>query len=179
MPKTSYASKRRSYVPRRRTGATVKKPYGGSRYGNDAYVKCEAIENLSVTAGSNVFSTMRVTAPVVAPGNTFLAQQPEWLAFRDLYARYEIVGMKAEVTLNSRYIFSAANISGGFAPRMPAAAIFPSEENNVAYPMQKDCNTQGEVTTLYYAYSKDLKNSGTRHAIATNSVFELQDQGML
>ena len=74
MPKTTYTSKRKSYVPRRRTyGATVKKPYGGSRYGNDAFVKVEAIENLSVTAGANVFSTMRVTAPVIGPGNTYLA----------------------------------------------------------------------------------------------------------
>jgi len=62
MPKASYTSKRKSYVPRRRTtyGATVRKPYGGSRYGNDAFVKCEAIENLSNT-GNEVFSTMRVS----------------------------------------------------------------------------------------------------------------------
>jgi len=61
---------RKSYTPVRRTrstytprrGATVKKPYGGSRYGNDAFVKVEAIEPLSVTAGvlaGQVFSTMR------------------------------------------------------------------------------------------------------------------------
>ena len=62
---------------------------------------------------------------------------------------------------------------------MPAVALFPSEDNNVAYPMQKDCNTQGEVTSLYYAYSKDCKNSGLRHAIATNSTYGLQDQGAL
>jgi len=83
------------------------------------------------------------------------------------------------VTLSPLRTFAAANISGGFAPRVPSLALFPTEENNVAYPMQKDCNTQGEVTSLYYAYSKDLKNSGTRHAIATNSVYELQDQGLL
>jgi len=56
-------------------------------------------------------------------------------AFRVLYARYEVVGMKAEVTLNPKNIFASANLSGGFAPRMPAIAVFPSEENNVAYPM--------------------------------------------
>jgi len=75
MPKSVYTAKRKAYVPRRRTyGATVKKPYGGSRYGNDAFVKVENIENLSVTAGPDVFSTMRVTLPpnVPAPGNTFL-----------------------------------------------------------------------------------------------------------
>jgi len=87
--------------------------------------------------------------------------------------------MKAEVTLSLLITYSAANLAGGFAPRMPSAALFPSEDNNVAYPMQKDCNTQGEVTSLYYAYSKDLKNSGQRHAIASNSVFELQDQGVM
>lgn len=63
--------KRKSYTPRKYDGyrrshhtyrASVKKPYGGSRYGNDAFVKVEAIEQLSVTAGAlagQVFSTMR------------------------------------------------------------------------------------------------------------------------
>ena len=58
---------------------------------------------------------------------------------------------------------------------MPAVALFPTEENNVAYPMQKDCNTQGEVTSLYYAYSKDLKNSGSRFAYATTLAPNLDD----
>jgi len=81
--------------------------------------------------------------------------------------------MKAEVTLNPLVSFRAANLAGGFAPRMPALAAFPSEDNNVSYPLQMDCNTQGQVSSLYYAYSKDLKNSGQRHAIATTSAFEL------
>jgi len=102
MPKTSAAKTTRRYVPRRRTGATVKKPYGGSRYGNDAFVKVEAIENLSNT-GDQVFSTMRTTQSFSpSPGNTYLTDQQEFQAFRLLYARYEIVGMKAEVTLNPR-----------------------------------------------------------------------------
>jgi len=32
---------------------------------------------------------------------------------------------------------------------------------------------------LYYAFSKDCKNSGLRHAIATNSTYDPQDQGAL
>jgi len=55
MPKRSYTTKR-AYVPRRRTTArvaTVRKPYGGARYGNDAFVKIEAIEPLSTTILSN------------------------------------------------------------------------------------------------------------------------------
>jgi len=51
--------------------------------------------------------------------------------------------MKAEVTLNARTTFSAANLAAGFAPRMPAVALFPTEQNNVSFPVQKDCNTQG------------------------------------
>jgi len=43
--------------------------------------------------------------------------------------------MKAEVTLNARTTFAAANLAGGFAPRMPAVAVFPSEQNNVAFPV--------------------------------------------
>jgi len=143
MPKGYPKSGRKAYVPRRR-GATVKKPYGGGRYGNDAYIKIEAIEPLATDANpSEVFATMRVSAPGAAAGNTWLGNQAEFLAFRELYARYEVVGMKAETTLNARQTFTAANIAGGFAPRMPAVALFPTEGNNVSYPMQKDMNTQG------------------------------------
>jgi len=53
MPKSAYTSKRKAYVPRRRTGATVRKPYSGHRYGNDAFVKVEAIEPLAANAASN------------------------------------------------------------------------------------------------------------------------------
>jgi len=79
MPKTSYTSRSRSaYVPRRRsrmTGTSVRKPYGGSRYGNDAYVKVEAIDNLSTTVGNEVFSTMRVSSVIgTSPGNTYLGE---------------------------------------------------------------------------------------------------------
>jgi len=84
MPKTSYTTKRKAYVPRRRTygGATIRKPYGGNRYGNDAFVKVEAIEPLANALGTaNVFSTMRVNAPVVAGGNTYLGNQAEFQAF--------------------------------------------------------------------------------------------------
>jgi len=51
--------------------------------------------------------------------------------------------MKAEVTLNARSTFSAANLAAGLAPSMLQAALFPSEDNNVSYPLQRDCNTQG------------------------------------
>lgn len=57
MPARRAAPKRRTV---RRAGSTVRKPYGGSRYGNDAYVKVEDLAPLSVTAASEVFSTMRV-----------------------------------------------------------------------------------------------------------------------
>lgn len=86
---------------------------------------------------------MRVNDPpgLNIPGNTYLANQTEFQNFQVLYSRYEVSGMKAEVTLNSRYQFSAANLAGGFAPRMPQTAVFPTEANNVTYPEQKDCNT--------------------------------------
>ena len=145
MAKGRMTTRRARAMPSRRS--TVAKPYGGSRYGNDAYVKVEALEPLATDAAGNgvdIFSTMRVTVPQPnSPGNQFLLDQAEMQAFRVLYARYEVVGMKAEVTLNPLRTFASANLSGGFAPRMPAVALFPTEENNVAYPMQKDCNTQG------------------------------------
>ena len=81
MPKRSYTTKRSSYVPRRR--ATVRKPYSGNRYGNDAFVKVEDIETLSTTALSNeVFSTMRVVDGALGtPGNTYLGNISEFVAF--------------------------------------------------------------------------------------------------
>jgi len=129
MPKRSYTTKRASYVPRRRATTTTKKPYGGSRYGNDAFVKIEAIEPLANAANSsNVFATMRVNdATGIAPGNQYLGAQPEFLAFQPLYARYEVVGMKAEVTLNARNTFAAANMAGGLAPNILNPAVFPGE----------------------------------------------------
>lgn len=66
---TTYAPKRRSYM----RGATTKKPYGGSRYGNDAFVKVEAIQPLAATVANQVFSTMRVCNGIAGtPGNTYL-----------------------------------------------------------------------------------------------------------
>ena len=37
-----------------------------------------------------------------AAGNQYLGAQNEFIAFTQLYARYEVVGMKAETTLNAR-----------------------------------------------------------------------------
>lgn len=38
---------------------------------------------------------------------------------------------------------------------------------------------QGEVTTLYYAFSKDLKNSGATFARATTQAYPAEDQGVI
>ena len=84
MPKlTKRKTYTRRYVPRR-GGATVRKPYSGNRYGNDAFVKVEAIEPLSTTALSQeVFSTMRVcNGNPGTPGNTYLGLQTEFQSFQ-------------------------------------------------------------------------------------------------
>ena len=78
MPKaTARKTYTKRYTPRRRSyGATTRRPYGGSRYGNDAFLKVEAIEPLATPGVSNeVFSTMRVNDPpgLNIPGNTYLA----------------------------------------------------------------------------------------------------------
>lgn len=119
----------------RRTNRT---PYG-NRYGNDAFVKCETIEPLAtgpdIDAGEQVFSTMRTnTYQAVAPGNTYLAGNEEFLQFQPLYARYEIRGMKAEVTLSPKYVWQAANLGAGMAPYLNNPAEYPSMMNNVTYP---------------------------------------------
>lgn len=48
MAKGRMTVRRAKAAPRR---STVAKPYGGSRYGNDAFVKIEAIEPLATIAG--------------------------------------------------------------------------------------------------------------------------------
>jgi len=60
MPKTySKRAPKRSYT--RKAAASVRKPYGGSRYGNDAFMKVESIEPLAVKGvNGEVFNTMRV-----------------------------------------------------------------------------------------------------------------------
>ncbi len=67
MPK--YAGRRRPTTYKRRStrGSTVKKPYGGSKYGNDAFIKVEYINNLAVTPSTGtpalqgeIYSIMRV-----------------------------------------------------------------------------------------------------------------------
>jgi len=135
--KSLKATSRKSY-PRSTycRGATVRKPYGGSRYGNDAFVKVETIEPLGtqLTVPNNVYSTMRVNSPFVGPGNSYLGSQTEFQNFQKLYARYEVTGMKAEVTFNARYTFSEANIVGGLAPSLPNPALFPTQEQTLTYP---------------------------------------------
>ncbi len=74
-----YAKKARA-APKRTTmrkRPTIRRPYYGNRYGNDAYVKVESIQDLSVqpSGGADVnaiFSTMRVNASAVGVGNTWL-----------------------------------------------------------------------------------------------------------
>ena len=74
-----YTSRRVRAAPRRaaaRRRTSVAKPYGGSRYGNDAFVKVEAIEPLGTTAASatEVFSTMRTgQGASLVTGNTYLS----------------------------------------------------------------------------------------------------------
>ena len=47
---------------------------------------------------------------------------------------------------------------------MPA----PTNDNLVKLPIQTKGNTQGEVFTIYYAFSNDLKKQGAQYAIPTN-----------
>ncbi len=73
MGKGRMTSRSLKAAPTRRS--TVKKPYGNSRYGNDAFVKIENTEPLAtLTSSANqVFSTMRVTpGPASTPGNVYL-----------------------------------------------------------------------------------------------------------
>lgn len=89
--------------------------------------------------------------------------------------------MRADVTLNPLFTFIRANLAGGLAPSLlNTPALFPSDGEQLTYPLQKDCNTQGETTSLYYPYSKDLRNSGATFAVATTELgYPAVNQGVI
>lgn len=69
MPKYAGRKRATTYVKRRSYKRTTKRQPYGNRYGNDAFVKIEAINNLAVSASTSVpplegevFSTMRCDA---------------------------------------------------------------------------------------------------------------------
>lgn len=137
MPKYSGRRRKTTYVPKVRT-RTVRKPYG-NRYGNDAFVKVEYLIDLGTAPGvpNDVYTTMRVdeNGPLSTTGNAWLVNREEHRSFASIYARYEVVGMKMEVTLSPQLIWINANMAGGLSTGLANPAPFPSEDANNSFPL--------------------------------------------
>jgi len=78
-----------------------------------------------------------------------------------LYSFYEVRGMKAEMTVADTARISGSGLYGGMATGLAQpVSITPDNNNLVKFPLQTKGNTQGQVFSLYYAYSDDLKKQG-------------------
>jgi len=66
--------------------------------------------------------------------------------------------MKAEMTVADTARISGSGLYAGMAPGLTQPIVLtPSNNDLVKLPIQTKGNTQGQVFTVYYAYSDDLK----------------------
>jgi len=107
-----------------------------------------------------------------AAGQWTLGDQNEFVPFLPLYGSYEVVGMKAEMTCADSARVTGSGLYAGLAPGLNAIPGTPNNESLVQLPIQTKGNTQGQVFTAYYAFSKDLKRQGAQFSIPTNSAYQ-------
>lgn len=77
--------------------------------------------------------------------------------------------MKCEMSVADTARISGAGIYGGMAPGLASPAVTPNNADLVKLPLQRKGNTQGQMFSLYYAYSDDLKKQGAQFALPTNA----------
>jgi len=77
--------------------------------------------------------------------------------------------MKAEMTVADTARISGAGLFAGMAPGIAQPESTPDNANLVKLPLQTKGNTQGQMFSIYYAYSDDLKKQGAQFALPTNS----------
>jgi len=65
--------------------------------------------------------------------------------------------MKAEMTVSALANASGAGLYAGIALGLIQPATVPSNDNLVKLPIQTKGNTQGEVFSIYYGFSNDLR----------------------
>jgi pantothenate kinase len=69
--------------------------------------------------------------------------------------------MKAEMTVADTSRISGSGLYGGMATGLAQPVTSAPDNNNlVKFPLQTKGNTQGQVFSLFYAYSDDLKKQG-------------------
>lgn len=148
---------RKTYVPQLMRVPTVRKPLA-SKYGDELYMKVQKVLPLETqNALGDVYAYMRQDIAASTATSICLQDQPEFLPFLPLYAFYEVVGMKAEMTCADTARVTGSGLYAGMAPGLPNAPGAPTNEELVRLPIQTKGNTQGQVFTIYYSFSKDLK----------------------
>lgn len=109
--------------------------------------------------------------------NVQLYDQPEFLPYLDLFAFYEVVGMKAECTsAENRDVLSQA-LYAGQCPGLPVGVGVIQTSQLVQFPIQVQGNTQGQMFSTYYAMSKDLKKQGAQFSIPTTKQYTNDNAG--
>jgi len=126
-----------------------------------------------------VFCYMRVNTTVSIANNIQVYDQPEFMPFVALYGFYEVVGMKAEMSIAALSGASGAGLYAGIAPGFASVGTTPDNENLVKLPIQTKGNTQGEVFSIYYGFSNDLKKQGAQHSIPTDVAYGPNNQGIV
>jgi len=71
-----------------------------------------------------------------------LGDQQEFIPFLNLYAFYEVIGMKAELTTAPNFV-TGAGIYAGMAPGFTNNPTTPVNDILVRLPLQVKGNTQG------------------------------------
>ena len=140
MPKKYIKKGRKQYVPQNKRMSTIARPLA-SKYGDELFIKVQAVTELTVDAENNVFSYMRVNGTSSSINNIQLFDQAEFAPFRNLYGFYEVKGMKAEMSVSALSGASGAGLYAGIAPALDPSATVPTNDNLVKLPIQTKGNT--------------------------------------
>lgn len=150
---------------------TVRRPLA-SKYGDELFIKVQKVVSLKTqNVQGDVFLYMRQDLNASSATNVTLYDQPEFVPFQSLYGFYECRAMKMEMTCADTARCTGAGIYAGVAPGLIAAPGTPINDDLVKLPIQTKGNTQGQMFSCYYAYSKDLKAQGAQFAIPCTDVY--------
>ena len=133
---------RKTYVPQELRLANPRSPYA-SKYGDECFVKVQAVVPLTTDVAGNVFSIMRQDNPTSNANNIVPFDQAEFVPFLGLYGFYEIRGMKAEMTVSDAVRCVGSGLYAGMAPNLVFPASTPNNVDLVKLPIQTKGNVQG------------------------------------
>lgn len=87
--------------------------------------------------------------------------------------------MKAEMTVADTARVTGAGLYAGMAPGLANNPVVPSNDDLVKLPIQTKGNTQGQVFSIYYAFSKDLRNQGAQFSIGSSVLYNESNCGVV